>query len=113
MSRSFDRIATETFCTFRSPGVDILTKLSFDPVPVVVSGSCTPLDPVNPEVMEQHGLEFFEALQTMIRGGLDIKEGDLFQTSCSGVKLSVRAVGDWNWRPSSLDTRHVIIQDRK
>jgi len=113
MSRSFDKLATVTFCSFRSAGIDITTGLSYAPVAVIVSGSCTPLDPLNTEVIEQYGLEFFEGVQTMARGGLDIKEGDLFQTSCSGTKMSIRAVGDWYWSPENSDTVHLIIQQRK
>lgn len=66
MSRStFARIATETATTKRSPG--IVDGKRGDPVENLVDLTCTPLDPVDPEVRQRLGLNTpHEVLETYL-----------------------------------------------
>lgn len=110
MSRSFERLATVTASTKREGAV--ADGLTGDLAVSVASLKCTPLDPVTPEVAAMVGLEnFAEVLQTMCEGGLDIVEGDKFYVSTT--EYTVRAVAEWNWRPSASDTLVLYLEDLK
>ncbi len=110
MSGSFAKLATVTASTKRQGAV--ASGLAGDMTVGIASLKCLPLDPATPEVLASVGLKaFHELLQTMCEGGLDIIEGDLLVTG--GVEYPVRAVAEWNWRPSASNTLQVFVEDIK
>ena len=110
ISASFSKLATVTATTQRMGAV--AGGLSGDLANNEVDFKCTPLDPLNPEVAMMAGIEAFaEVLMTMVEGSLDILEGDTFITG--GVTYKVRAVGQWNWRPTAEDTLAVVLEEVK
>ena len=110
MSGSFQKLATVTASTLRQgPIVD--GKVG-DLEEEIASLKCLPLDPLSADVAIRSGLgDYGELLQTMVEGGLDIREGDMLVTS--GGSYPVRAVEDWNWRPSGDDTLLLILKEPK
>ena len=109
-SAGFARFATVTASTKRPPAIAGGKRGS--PATNVESLSCTPLDPVDPELRERLGLETpHELLQTFVEDGVDIKEGDLLVVG--GTEYPVRAVADWNWPPDAADFVQLVLEDLK
>ncbi len=82
------------------------------PVTCVDSLSCTPLDPVDPELRGRLGLETaHELLQTFVQGGLDIQEGDILVVG--ETEYPIRAVADWQWPPDGVDFLQLVLEDLK
>ena len=109
-SGSFAKLATVTANTKRMGAVT--AGLSGDLAVSIASLKCLPLDPVTPEVAMMAGIEAFaEVLHTMVEGGLDILEGDVFYVGSDSYK--VRAVGEWTWRPTATATLTVLLEEVK
>lgn len=110
MSGSFSRMATVTASTKRMGAV--AGGLSGDLAVSVPSLKCLPLDPLSSEVAKTAGIEAFaELLQTTVEGGPDILEGDVLYVGSAAYKI--RAVGQWNWRPTRTDTLQLILEEIK
>ena len=109
-SGGFARMATVTASTQRQGAV--VNGLAGDLAEEIASLKCLPLDPVTPEVAQMAGIgAFAELLQTMVEGGLDILEGDVLVVGSDTYKI--RAVGQWTWRPTALDTLQLILEEVK
>lgn len=114
---SFDRLSTVTASTQRMGAV--ADGLSGDLTAVETDFKCTPLDPVSSGGRVSLGGTiktpvfdvFTELLMTMVEDGLDILEGDILTTG--GIDYKIRAVGQWNWRPTRLDTSVLILEEVK
>lgn len=109
-SAGFTRFATVTASTKRPPAV--AGGKRGVPVTQIVSLSCLPLDPVDPELRERLGLETaHELLQTFAQGGLDIQEGDVLVVG--STEYPIRAVADWRWPPDGADYLQLVLEDLK
>ena len=105
---SFSRLATETASTKRPPAIS--GNKRGVPVTQIASLSCTPLDPVQPDLKQRMGLNSpHELLQTFVEGTASIVEGDVLVYASKDYPI--RAVGDWKWR-STLYV-HLIVEDIK
>lgn len=110
ISGSFAKLATVTATTQRMGAV--VGGLSGDMADSVVGFKCTPLDPLTPEIAQMAGIEnFAEILQTYCQDGLDILEGDILITG--GITYKIRAVGQWHWRPTDVNTLMLILEEVK
>lgn len=110
MSTSFSKLATVTASTQREGAVS--GGLAGDLATNIASLSCTPIDPLTPEVAQMAGLgTWAELLQTMVQGGLDIQAGDRFIVGSDTYK--VKAVAEWKWEPDSSDNALVILEETK
>lgn len=109
--KSFALFATVTASTKRRP--DASSGLIGDATTNLSSLSCTPLDPVDPELVQRipglSGRE--ELLQTFVQSGLDIVEGDTLVVS--STDYPIRAVGDWYWPHDELDYVRLIVEQPK
>jgi len=105
------RFLTLTASTKRSPAASG-GKIGA-PETNIASLSCTPLDPVSAELRERMPqlAQYQELLQTFVRGGLDIQEGD--RLVVSGTEYPIRAVEDWHWPPEGADYQRLIIEELK
>lgn len=107
-TRSFTRMATVTASTKRSPSISSGKRGAR--TTNIASLVCTPLDPVTAELALRIGLETpYELVQTLVDGGLDIDEGDVFVVSSD--EYSIRAVEDWDW--GSSDFKLLIMEELK
>ena len=105
---SFSRLATETASTKRPPAIS--GNKRGVPVTNISSLSCTPLDPVQPDLKARMGLNSpHELLQTFVTGAPDIVPGDVLVYG--GKDYPVKAVGDWKWR--STKYVHLVLEDIK
>ena len=78
----------------------------------LASLSCTPLDPIDPEIRQTLVLKTpNELLQCFVEGGLDIKEGDILVVG--STEYPIRAVGDWTWPMDATATRYLVLEDLK
>lgn len=117
ISGSFAKLTTVTATTQRMGAV--AGGLSGDMADSVEDFKCTPLDPFSlggptkaGDVFKTVGLEAFaELLITFCEGGLDILEGDTLITG--GITYSVRAVGQWMWRPTAANTLAILLEETK
>lgn len=110
MSASFQKLATVTCGTKRSPSISSGKR----GVPTTnLSGlKCLPLDPLDPEIRIRVELNTpHEALQTMIEGGPDIQEGDVLTVGSS--EYNIRSVADWTWRPAESNTLLLVLEELK
>jgi hypothetical protein len=108
MSRAFARQATVTASTKRSPGVSSGKRGA--PATNIASLTCTPLDPVQPEIAFRQGLENpFELLETFVDGGLDIMEGDFLVVG--STEYAVKAAAEWAWRGSQY--LRLLLEENK
>lgn len=107
---SFARMATVTASTKRSPAVSGGKRGA--PATNIASLSCTPLDPVDPDLRQRLALETpHELLQTFVAGGLDIREGDVLVVGSQ--EYPIKACGDWWYRPEEADYVRLIVEDLK
>lgn len=108
---SISKLATVTATTKRSPA--IASGKRGAPAANLTGVSCTPLDPVDPELRERIALETpHELLQTFVVGSLDIDEGDLLVVS--SVEYPIRAVAEWAADTSGSGAyMHLILEDLK
>jgi len=106
---SFDQLASVTASTKRLGAV--VSGLEAAPATNIVSLTCLPLDPVDPDLIQIEGLAWHELLQTAVDGGLDIIEGDILVVGSS--EYPVRAVADWTWPPNAKAYRILFLEDRK
>jgi hypothetical protein len=103
-------MATVTASTKRLPAVSDGKR--GDPATNVTSLKCTPLDPVQDQVMGSPGIDApRELLQCCVANGVDIQEGDILVVS--STEYRVVSVGDWYWRAEDADTIHVIVEELK
>ena len=110
MSASFQKLATVTSGTKRSPSV--ASGKRGVPVTNLSDLKCLPLDPLDPQIRMRLELDTpFEALQTMIEGGPDIKEGDVLTVGSS--EYDIRSVADWTWRPAAANTLLLVLEELK
>jgi len=108
--KSFARAANVTASTKRPP--DISGGKRGTPATNIESLSCTPLDPINPELRQRLGLDTpHELLQTFVDTALDIKEGDILVVS--SVDYPIRAVGDWATTASMPAYKWLVVEDLK
>jgi len=106
-SSSFTRLARLTVSTKRPP--DVVGGRRGAPVTHLTGVPCLPLDPVDAELRARFNLPALgELLQTMVQGGLDIREGDLL---VSGQDYPIRAVANWHWTPDNA-TYLLLILDQ-
>lgn len=109
MSLSFERFATVSASTKRSPSRDV-NKLVGLAVANIASLMCTPLDPLRGEIDFRPELEApHELLQTFVDGDLDIVEGDILVVGSE--EHLIRIADPWEWRGSSF--LHLIIEQAK
>ncbi len=110
MSASFNKIATVTASTKRAAAP--VSGKTTAPVTYIASLKCVPLWPVDAELQKRLGLDTpYELLQTVIAGGLDIRQGDFLVVS--GVEYPVRRCEDWPWPPDALTYRWLVVEDLK
>jgi len=107
---TFGLLATVTASTKRAPTISggkrgaAVTNLE--------GLSCTPLDPINPEIRQTLVLNTpNEILQCFVEGGLDIVEGDILVVG--SAEYPIRAVGDWTWPMDATATRYLVLEDLK
>src|SRR5689334_17801146 len=106
-SSSFTRMAVVSASTKRPPNVSSGKRGS--PATNVASLSCTPLDPVDPEVRQRLMLETDNViLETFVQASIDIKVGDTLVVS--GVEYPIKAVADWYWPTDQTTYRHLFIE---
>jgi len=109
-SKSFARAANVTASTKRPP--TIASGKRGAPTTNISSLSCTPLDPINPELRQRLGLDTpHELLQTFVDTALDIREGDIFVVS--STEYPIRAVGDWATTAGMPAYKWLVIEDLK
>lgn len=105
MSKSFDKLKTQTASTLRQGAVsgglagDMATKIS--------SLDCMPIDPITAELAQVAGLDTWVGLHQTMTDNLDILAGDQFVSG--GVTYNVRAVESWSWRPDD-DSLLVVLE---
>lgn len=105
---SFDRLATETASTKRSPGISEGRR--GEPTTQIASLSCTPLDPVDAEIRERLALDApHELLQTFVTGAPDIREGDILVYG--SVEYPIRSCAEWKWRDTTY--LHLVVEEIK
>lgn len=105
---SFDKLATVTASTKRSPAISDGKRGA--KAEEIASLSCTPLDPIDAEVRTRFGLDGpHEVLQTFTHGGLDIREGDVLVVGSE--EYPIKAVGEWTWR--GTEYKHLIVEELK
>jgi hypothetical protein len=110
MASSFSRLATVTASTKRNPATNLATGLRSTPATEIASLSCTPLDPVDPEVRRRLQLETpHELLETFVDGSLDIKEGDILVVG--STEYPIKSVAEWTWQDSKF--LHLVIEELK
>lgn len=110
MSKSFARAANVTARTKRRP--DISGGKISTPALHLADFSCTPLDPIDPELRQRLGLNTpHELLQTLVDTALDIKEGDILVVG--STDYPIRAVGDWAATASMPAFKWLVIEDLK
>jgi hypothetical protein len=104
---TFSLFATVTASTKRTPAVS--SGKFGAATSSVASLSCTPLDPLTPEIAMRAGLDTpYEGLQTFTEGGLDIVEGDIL--TVSGKDYPIKAVGDWYWPMSANNYQYIVLE---
>jgi hypothetical protein len=109
-SLNFSRIATVTASTERAP--TIASGKRGDSAEEVASLSCTPLDPLDPDIQMQFGTTApMELLQTFVQGDVDIIEGDVLVVSSTSYR--VRSAGEWTWPTDSETYLHLILEEIK
>lgn len=108
MSSSFTRMATVTASTKRLATVSsgkrgaAATNIS--------SLKCTPLDPVDEELRVRFSTRASQEIrQCFVQGGLDIVPGDTLVVGSD--EYSIRAVGDWWWRPGAADYVRLVLEE--
>ena len=105
---SFDRLASVAASTKRQGPV--VNGLAGAMATQIASLTCTPLDPVTPEIAQTAGLEVWVGLkQCMVDGDLNIANGDQFIVG--SVTYKVRAVADYDW--GSDVTSLLILEELK
>lgn len=105
---TFSLFATVTASTKRSPAA--AGGKRGVPVENIASLSCTPLDPLTPEIAHTIGASLpYEGLQTFTEAGLDILPGDLLVIGSTEYRVS--AVGEWYWPIDKLDTNFYILEE--
>lgn len=109
-SKSFARLASVTASTRRAPA--LVDGKRGEPTTNIVSLSCTPLDPVDPEVRQRLALDMpHELISCLVDGGPDIREGDILVVS--GVEYPIRACADWYWSPDGENYVFLVLEDLK
>jgi len=106
---SFAKMATVTASTKRVPaiGVDGTRGAA---ATNVASLTCTPLDPVDPELKETLRLETAHTvLETYVDGSIDIVIGDILVVG--STEYLIRAAEDWTYRSSKY--LHLILEALK
>jgi len=103
-----NRFLTVAASTKRSPAVvsgkraAAQTKIS--------SLSCSPLDPVDPELKQRLAINTpHELLQTFVNGDLDVLEGDILTVST--VDYPIRSCAEWDWH--GVVFQRLILEDLK
>lgn len=104
---SFDKLASVTASTKRSGGVAGGLEVGF--VEHVATLSCTPLDPVDPELAQEYNLAWSETLVTYVAGVIDILEGDILVVAT--VEYPIKAVADWAWKDTVY--KMLLLEDQK
>jgi len=108
MSNAFTRLATISASTKRPPAVSSGKRGT--PATQISSLSCTPLDPVDPELAQRMALDTpHELLQTFVEGTADIDEGDILVVGSD--EYPIRSVADWTWQSTTY--RHLVIEELK
>ena len=107
---TFGLLATVTASTKRAPAISggkrgpAATNLA--------SLSCMPLDPIDPEIRQTLVLNTpNELLQTLVEGGIDIKEGDILVVG--STEYPIRAVAEWYWPGDAANYLHLILEELK
>ena len=111
MSRSFDRLLTQTASTQRAT-VDISTGKRSTPTTKLTSVTCTRIYPADQEVRQRLQLQTpHELHQVYVDDNVDVIEGDLWVQSSK--TYTVRSVGDWPWRGTSDDYKTIVLEELK
>lgn len=107
MSASFQKLATVTAGTKRSP--PIVSGKRGVPTTNLSGLKVLPLDPIDPDLRIRLELDTpHEVLQTQIEFGPDIQKGDILTVGSD--EYTIRAVGDWTWRPAGTDILTLILE---
>lgn len=109
MPNSFARMASVTASTKRRVFDEAEGKVTA-PTTNVASLSCTPLDPVDPELRERLALDTPHELLQTFTTETDIKDGDILVVA--GKDYPIRAVADWTW-DSSETFLMLVLEDLK
>jgi len=105
---SFTQLATETASTKRAAA--IVNGKRGVATAKIASLSCTPLDPVDPELRQRLALDTpHELLQTFVTGAPDIVEGDILVYG--GTDYPIRSCADWKWK-GTIFVR-LVVEDMK
>lgn len=97
MTASFQKLATTTASTKRTPAVDVGTGLRSGPVTNLTGLKVLPLMPLDPELARRLGLDTpLERLQTYVEGAPDIVEGDVLVVGAK--EYPIVAVADWPYQ---------------
>jgi hypothetical protein len=109
-SKSFGIHATVTASTKRNPSISGGKRGT--PTTNISSLSCTPLDPVTPEIATRAGLNTpYEALETYVDADLDIIEGDILIVDTS--EYQIKAVAEWGWRHGESEYLQLVLEELK
>lgn len=104
---SMKRFLTVTASTKRPPTISSGKRGT--PATNIATLTCTPLDPVDPELRQRLALDTpHELLQTFTEA-TDILPGDFLVVG--SVSYPIRSVAEWTWR--STVYRHLILEDLK
>lgn len=108
-SIGFTRLMSVTGSTKRLPAADV-NGIVGSPVTNIASLTCTPLDPVDREMLTRLAIDTpYEVLQTFTEE-TDITEGDILVVS--SVDYPVKAVSTWaDFRGDTF--LHVVVEDLK
>jgi hypothetical protein len=106
---SFSLLASVTASTKRPPAVASGKRGAA--AEQVASLSIWPLAPVSPEIAHRLGLETAHELLQTFTTETDVLEGDIL--TVSSVDYPIRAVADWNWRPTGGKKLVLIVEQLK
>lgn len=101
------RFLTVTASTKRAPAISGGKRGS--PATQVASLTCTPLDPVDPEIRQRMALDAPHELLQTFTAETDIREGDLLVVSAT--EYPIKSCSEWVWRGTTF--RHLILEDLK
>lgn len=108
-SASFTKLATVTGATKRPA---MASGKQGTPVTLLSGLSCTPLDPVDPDLQERLNIRtVYELKQTSFyaASGQDIREGDLFVVG--STEYWIRSVAEWPAEDETNTHYHLVIEE--
>jgi hypothetical protein len=104
---SMTRMLTVTASTKRAPALSAGKRGT--PVLQVGALTCTPLDPVDPELRQRLALNTPHELLQTFTAETEIQEGDLLVVGSK--EFPIRSVAEWEWRGTTF--ARLILEDLK